>query len=270
MTRFESVLLDIGLMDTLACRDSLVHRLDPRAKLLTTLIFVITVVSFDKYEISALFPFFIFPIILITLGNLPLNYLIKKLILVSPFVLFIGIFNPILDREIFTQLGPLEIAGGWVSFVSIVLRFILTVISALILISSTGFISVCMAVEKLGAPRIFAIQLLFLYRYLFVLIEEASRIVRARALRSFGGKGMGIRVFCSLIGHMLIRTFDRSHRIHQAMLCRGFDGEIRIRRPLKIRYFDVLFTLGFSILFVLMRFYNVPQILGNFIMERLL
>ena len=76
------------------------------------------------------------------------------------------------------------IGCGWISFASILLRFTLTVTAALTLIATTSFTGICMALEKMGCPRVFALQLLFLYRYLFVLVDEASRLIRARALRT--------------------------------------------------------------------------------------
>jgi len=262
-----SALFDIGYMDRLAAQDTPVHRLDPRAKLLTTLVFIVTVVSFGKYEISAYIPFFIYPTILMALGNLPPGYLLKKIAVVLPFALLIGIFNPILDREILVRLGQFGVSGGWISFVSILIRFVLTVGSALILIACTGFNAVCMALEKLGTPRIFAIQLLFLYRYLFVLVDESARMVRARSLRTFDGRAMGVRIFGYLLGHLLLRTLDRAQRIHLAMFCRGFDGEIRMLRPLKIGATELVFFLGWSTFFILMRMYNVPQVAGDWILR---
>lgn len=262
-----SALFDIGYMDRLAGQDTPVHRLDPRAKLLTTLIFIVTVVSFGKYEISAFIPFFIYPTILMASGNLPPVYILKKIAVVLPFAFLIGIFNPILDREILVRLGQVNISGGWISFVSIMIRFVLTVGSALILIACTGFNAVCMALEKLGTPRIFAIQLLFLYRYLFVLVDEGARMVRARSLRTFDGQAMGIRIFGYLLGHLLLRTLDRAQRIHLAMFCRGFDGEIRLLRPLKIGRAEIFFFLGWSVLFLLMRLYNIPQVAGKWILH---
>jgi cobalt/nickel transport system permease protein len=267
MAKIESSLFDLGVLDTLACRQSAVHRLDPRAKLVTTLVFVCTVVSFGKYEISALMPFVLFPLALLLAADLPAGILLKKLLLAAPFAFFIGVFNPLLDRQILLQLGSLEISGGWISFISILLRFALTVFAALILIATTSFTGVCMAMERLGAPRIFALQLLFLYRYLFVLIDEALRMVRARALRTFHGRGMGMQVAGHMAGQLLLRTLDRAQRIHQAMLCRGFDGEIRMLRPLHIGRLEVLFTLGWSAFFLLLRFVNLPQLLGDFLTE---
>ncbi|HBD09304.1 MAG TPA: cobalt ECF transporter T component CbiQ [Syntrophobacteraceae bacterium] len=267
MATIESSFLDITYLDTLSYQDTPVHRLDPRVKVLATLLYIVCILSFNKYELSALIPFVIYLVVLVALGNLPMAYLLKKVMLAAPFAFFIGIFNPLLDRAVLMHLGPIEISGGWVSFASIMIRFVLTVSAALILIASTGFNAVCMALGKMGAPSSFAVQLLFLYRYIFVLTDEALRMVRARSLRSFGGKGLGLRVFSYMIGQLLLRTLDRAQRIHLAMRCRGFDGEIRMVRPLKICGRDVAFLLGCSALFFLMRLYDIPQWMGHTVTE---
>ncbi len=265
MATIENNLFDIGYMDTLASGNTGLHQLDPRAKLITTLIFVCMVVSLGKYEISIMIPFVIYPLAMIVSGELPGGYLLKKILLVAPFVILIGIFNPLMDREILVQIGSLGITGGWVSFFSIMMRFGLTVSAALILISLTGFNAVCMALEKLGVPRPFVIQLLFLYRYLFVLIDETSRMVRARSLRSFGTGGLNFKIFVLLVGQLLLRTLDRAQRIHLAMCCRGFDGNIRINRPMKFGFSEIRFTLAWSLLFICFRYYNIPLKMGELI-----
>ena len=267
MAKIDKHFFDIGYMDTLSSQQTPIHRLDPRAKLITTLVFITVVVSFGKYEISALIPFFVYPVFLGSMGNVPPVYLLKELLLVSPFAILIGIFNPLLDREILISLGGVGISGGWVSFTSILMRFTLTVGVALTLIAVTGFNAVCMALEKLGVPKVFVVQLLFLHRYMFVLVDEASRMVRARSLRSFGNSGSGIRIYGPLVGHLLLRTIDRAQRIYLAMCCRGFDGEIQIMRPLKFGPIEIGFICGWSALFVLMRFYNLPVLLGDVFME---
>ena len=241
MVTIESSLLNIGYFETLSYQQTPLHRLDPRTKLLTTLVFIIAVVSFGKYEITGLLPFMIYPVALIAVGNLPPGYLVRKILLAAPFAFFIGIFNPLLDRNVLVQLGPVGLSGGWVSFASIMIRFTLTVSAALILIASTGLNAVCLALERLGAPTGFVVQLLFLYRYIFVLTDEALRLVRARSLRSFQGRGLGFKVFTHLIGQLLLRTLARAQRIHLAMRSRGFDGKIRLAAspgtPLKGRGF---------------------------------
>ena len=267
MATIDRHFFDIGYVDTLSSQQTAVHQLDPRAKLLTTLVFVVTVVSFDKYEISSLIPFFIYPVVLCAIGNIPPSFLIKKLVLVSPFAILLGIFNPLLDREILIRLGGLEISGGWVSFASILIRFVLTVGVALTLIAVTGFNAVCMALEKLKVPKIFVVQLLFLHRYMFVLVDEAARIFRARSLRSFGGEGSGIKSFGSIVGQLLLRTIDRAQRIYLAMSCRGFEGHIHVMRKQRIGSREVGFIVGWSLIFILMRFYNLPVLMGRILTE---
>lgn len=267
MANIESSFFDLGILDSLAAGRSPIHRLDPRAKLATTLVFVCTVVSFGKYEISALLPYLIFPLALVLRADLPAGLLLKKLLLAAPFAFFIGVFNPLFDRQILMQLGPLAISGGWISFASILLRFALTVFAALVLIATTSFTGVCLAMERLGAPRVFVLQLLFLHRYLFVLVDEALRMVRAQALRSFRGRGMGLKVAGLMAGQLLLRTLDRAQRIHQAMLCRGFAGDIRMLRPLRIGRREIFFTLGWTAFFLVLRFINLPLLVGEFLME---
>lgn len=267
MARIEAAFYEIGSLDTLAGGETFLHSLDPRAKVVTTLIFIFCVVSFEKYQISALLPFFVFPAVLITTGQLPFGFLVKKLLFVAPFAFFIGVFNPLFDQRILFHIGTLGISGGWVSFASILLRFSLTISATLILIATTSFSGVCMALEKIGAPRVFTVQLLLLHRYLFVLVEEAGRLVKARAMRSFNGKGTGMSVFGHMAGQLLLRTLDRAQRIHLAMQCRGFSGEIRQLRTFVLGRNEIIFMLGWTSVFLLMRFVNLPQLLGRFLLE---
>jgi len=264
MPSLEEGLYDLGRLDRLAYGNTSVHRLDPRAKVITTLVFLVCVVSFGKYEVVAMLPFVLYPIVMATEAALPLGFLVRKLAAVAPFAILVGIFNPLLDREIVVQIGTLEVAGGWVSFASILVRFFLTTIAALVLIATTSFSGVCVGLERMGVPDVLVTQLLFLYRYIFVLGEETMRMARARALRSFGSRGMGLAVYGQILGHLLLRTYARATRIYQAMLSRGFDGRVRILRRLDFTARDGAYIVGWSAAFVLFRLYNIPVLLGRF------
>jgi len=88
------------------------------------------------------------------------------------------------------------------------------------------------------------VQLLFLYRYLFLLAEESGRLRRARDLRGIGARGRTLRVAAAALGVLFTRTLDRAERIYQAMAARGFDGTIRQLRTLQFRRTDALFLAG--------------------------
>lgn len=239
---------------------SRVDRLDPRAKWVVTFAFVLTVASFGKYEVSRITPLFLFPVAIMAVSNVPVRSLLGKTLLALPFVLFVGLFNPFFDREVLLNLWGVPITGGWVSFLSITLRSLLAVSSAILLVMTTPFDHLCLGLEKLRVPRILVTQLNFLHRYMFLLRDEAQRMVRAHHLRSVGNKPkIALSTAGSMIGLLLLRALDRATRIHRAMLVRGFDGEVRLIRPLCFSWSrDGAFALCWMSFFLLARFVNLP------------
>jgi cobalt/nickel transport system permease protein len=270
MTSIDGALLDFKRLDLLAFGDTALHRLDARAKVIVTALFVMLVISHDRYELAALFPFFIFPAAMIAAGNLPFAYIARKVLLLCPFVIVVGIFNPLIDRTIVLHLGSLAVSGGWLSFFSIITRSILTVGSAFTLLALTGFPGACRALEQLGMPRPFAVQLLFLYRYIFVLTEEGGRAARAGQLRSCGKKGLGVKSFGGMIGNLLLRTWQRAERVHIAMLSRGFDGRFHTSRQTAFGIRECIFIVGWALLLITLRTVDITRFIGSIITGRLL
>ena len=265
MASIDGALLDFKRLDRLAMGDTVIHRLDPRAKVMATLAFIVSVISFGKYELTGIAPFFIFPVAMAALGNLPPGYIVKKIVLLCPFILMVGLFNPFFDREVLIHLGPFGVTGGMVSFASIVMKAVLTVGAAIVLICVTGFPDICRALECFGMPRAFVVQLLFLYRYIFVLTDEGVRVSRARQLRSFDGKGSGMKTCGSMLGHLLLRTWLRAERIHMAMLSRGFTGEFHTRRKFHFGTREMLFLMVCFAMFITLRLHDASQLLGGFV-----
>jgi cobalt/nickel transport system permease protein len=264
---FDEKYFDIGRLDRLSYRDTFVHRLDPRAKVIATMLFLFTVISFPKYEVIALAPFFLYPVLLMTVGEVPVRFMIRKIIVVSPFAVFIGIFNPILDTRTAAVIFGVSLSAGWISFLSILMKFALTISAALLLIATTSFPGVCHALRRLGFPALFVSQLLFLYRYLFVLMEEAMRIIRAREMRSFGTGSTGIKVSARLIGILFLRTVDRAERIYYAMLSRGFQGDIPTLKRSHIALSDLLFLAVMIAYLWAFRFFPITEGIGRVVQE---
>ncbi|PKN06285.1 MAG: cobalt ECF transporter T component CbiQ [Deltaproteobacteria bacterium HGW-Deltaproteobacteria-7] len=262
---FDEKYYNIGFLDQLSYKNTIVHRLDPRAKVIITLLFLFTVISFPKYEIVALLPFFLYPVLLMTLGEIPFMFIFKKVVFVSPFAVFIGIFNPLLDSGQVSIFHGFMISAGWFSFFSILIKFTLTVSTALLLIATTSFPNVCHALRQLGLPSLFVSQLLFLYRYIFVLMEETMRIVRARNMRSYEKRGHGIRVFVRIIGILFLRTVERAERIYFAMLSRGFQGDMPTLKRFHFSRGDLGFAVFFIVFLFIFRFYPATEILGRFV-----
>jgi len=267
MSKIEARWADLRHLDDLAAGSSPIHRLHPGAKLLATFVFLLVVTSFPKYEVAGLIPLAAYPIILLSLGNLPLRPVAQRLLFAMPFIVLIGIFNPLFDRAPALELGPVIISGGWLSLASIILRSTLAIAAALLLLATTGIDAIGMALGQLKVPRSLIMQLLFLHRYLYVLLDEFTRTVRAYSFRSLKeGEGIRYRVWGSLLGQLLLRTVDRARRIYQAMLCRGFAGEIRLLRRERFRAKDAAYLLVWSAFFLFARLVNIPKLLGTLLL----
>ena len=254
--------LEVGRLDELGRMDSAIHRLDARAQILTTALFLVAVMSFPRYEISALLPLCLYPSVLISQAGLPTGYLLRKVAIAAPFAILVGLFNPLLDRHPLAPSGVLALAGGWYSFASILLRFALTVLAALVLVSCTGVHRLCAGLERLGLPRVLTVQILFLYRYFFVIGDEGSRMLRGVSLRS-GTQALPWRIYGALVGHLLLRTMDRANRIYRAMLARGFDGTVRVLLPTTFGWRDAVFVAGWGCFFAAARRWNLAELLGR-------
>lgn len=262
MSRIDAALRDLRTLEELAARDTPLARIDPRAKVLATLAFIVVVVSFDRYAVAALLPLAAYPVLLAVQGDVPARPVLRKLLLASPFAVMVGLANPLLDRAPMMLIGDATIAAGWVSFGSILLRFALTVGAALVLVAGTGMHALCVALGRLGVPAVFTAQLLFLFRYAFVIGEEAARMAAARELRS-SGRRPRLAEWAPLAGHLLLRAFERAQRIHRAMLARGFDGELRSLCELRWSPRDTAFVLGWGAFFALARAVDLPLVLGR-------
>ncbi|GBD88012.1 nickel transport protein NikQ [bacterium BMS3Abin03] len=263
----ETIKLEIHALDVLSRGNSRIHRIDARIQLFVTVVFVLSVMSMSRYDIIALFPFFIYITAIIAIGGLPVISLIKKALLMSPFAIMIGIFNPFFDKTPYLNVYGLNITGGWLSFISIILRFFLTVEAGLILISVTGMYRICKALRQLGLPEVFVTQILFLYRYLFVLIEEGTGMIRAKELRVFNKRQNNLKLFGRMAGSLFLRTFNRAQRIYQAMVARGYKGEIKMLENSKINSVDIMYGIGWTMFFLAVRFYNIPVLMGSAVLK---
>lgn len=262
MTNIDASLFNFAAFDRLSRQDGLPQRLDPRTKVVTVLAFIVCVLSFNRYQITALIPFLLFPAYFIFAGRVPLAFVGRKLMLAAPFILLAGLFNPLFDKTPLHIAGGYVVTGGWVSLGAIIFRFLLTVGAAVCLMATTEFAALCAGLVRLGLPQAFVLQLSFLYRYLFVLVDEGARMSRARALRSFKGRGLGLKVYGNIIGQLFLRSLDRSRRVHKAMLCRGFTGELRTARRLEMSAGDWTFMASWLVFFVAARFVDLPALVA--------
>lgn len=222
---------------------SLIHQLDPRVKLLATVAIILSNVFLPDGAWAAFFITWVAILIFIVLAKITPGFVLKRALVAVPFALvaFTVMFTlPGTEIAQFHLFGwTLSIsAEGLVRFISILVRAWLSVQVAILLTATTTFPDLSHGLRHLHVPLILIAVLSFMYRYLFVLSEEAERLLQARAARSArlpGGKRTSVfwraKNAGNMVGQLFLRSYERSDRVYQAMVARGFEGEFLTLNP---------------------------------------
>ena len=263
MDQLSNAQAELREMDALAAEDSPVHRLHPLCKLLVTAAYIVTVVSFPKYALSALAVMVLYPVVLFQAAGIPVRLCFWKLRIVLPLVCAVGLVNPFLDHTPLMQLGGFVLTGGMVSMVTLVLKGCFSLMASFLLIATTSIDSLCAALRRLHVPEVLTTLLLLTYRYIGVMLEEVSVMTEAYKLRAPGQKGIHISAWGSFLGQLLLRSMDRAEELYHSMLLRGFRGEFYYAEVPACRISGVVFTAVCIAAFGCARAFDIPAALGG-------
>lgn len=234
-------IFDVMAFEQLAERKSWVNQIHPMMKLIVVIFYLFAVASTDTQQIQLILMLGIFPLLWIFIADVPLILIASQMILPALIGASLGVFNVFMDREVLFHF-IIPITSGSMAFLVIVLKSVFSVMCTLLLVSTTKLEDIGYAMEKLKIPPVFVTILLFVYRFLFLLIDEITQTQQAYHLRS-DQRGIHIKVWGSLIGPIIIRVYERSQMVYEAMCLRGFDGTFYRTENEKINIKDILFLL---------------------------
>lgn len=229
-------------LDPYRPRPSLVHALDPRVKFVLAVAFILAVALTP----AGAWPVYVLLLAIVVsvelLSELGLGYVWQRAVIALPFALAALplLFTVPGEALLSFRLGPWPLAisdAGLARFVSVALKSWLSVQMAIVLAGATPFPELLLAMRAVGLPRLLVSVIGLMWRYLFVLVDETMRLLRARAARSGHAAVAGARpggsltwrarVTGGMAGNLFLRSFDRADRIYAAMAARGYDGEVR-------------------------------------------
>lgn len=233
--------------------------LHPFTKLLSLILFLIFVITTDIKNFNSLLFHFVFIFIFFLFNRVSFIKTLKYLLNIVPFIILISFSSLFMKTNDLVSISILNhfnfvISFRIIFFISILFKSTLSILYLFLINESTSFESLIKSLKFLYLPDIFISIILFVYRYLFLLIKEAKRIEIARDLRYFGGYFFRqINVFSNIVGIILIRSIERSERIYYSMISRCFDGEIRIFEKSRLKSFDYIFLIFFSLYLFIVR-----------------
>jgi cobalt/nickel transport system permease protein len=239
-----------------------IHRLDPRVKLLNTIGMIVSNVLLPDGAWLAFLASFLLITVLSLIAQIRMSFVLKRSLLAIPFALAAFTIMFTLPGEPLAEfsIGSWQLSitdAGLVRFLSILIRSWISLQAAILLTATTKFSDLAHGLRHLRVPLILIAIISFMYRYLFVLGEEAERLLQARAARSARIPGRAkpsvfwrARVAGNMIGQLFLRSYERSDRVYHAMVARGFKGEFLTFTPHIMQPGDWIALLIFSLALV--------------------
>jgi len=240
--------MNANAFDRYLARASAVHRLDPRVKVLLTVAFIVAVALLPEAAWLRFGAAAVLLLVVTVAARLSPVMIARRSLLGGPFLLAaITVLFTVPGRALWEGPWGLHITdAGLLRFSAIAARTFLSLGAAILLTATTRVPDILHALRHLRVPAVLVGIIAFMYRYLFVLVEEVGRLLRARAARSArlpgvrGGGSVGWRAAVAghMAGQLFVRSLDRSDRVYQAMLARGYRGELLTLAPHAMRPAD--------------------------------
>ncbi|MDG6243022.1 MAG: cobalt ECF transporter T component CbiQ [Methanolobus sp.] len=242
------------VIDTYSTLDSILHRFDPRAKLITFTILIFSFAFITELVVALLAV--IFSIILIFISRIPLHFVYISLKFPALFIFMIIVVMA------FTVQGSPLIGLGYVSITIeglyigalIFLRAIASLILAFLMLATSRFDEIIKAMYSLKIPNILIQMITFSYRYIFVLLGEFFTMKRSMYTRGFKMKlnQYSLNIIGNMIGMLLVKSYERGEKVYRSMLSRGYTGNPRLFTDFRMVMADymlssVLLLIAFSV-----------------------
>lgn len=207
-------------------------------------------------QMIALFCALFFSMVLMIVARLKQKHVALRLLLVNSFIFFLWFFIPFTypgSKTLFS-VGTLNLSAEGVHYALIItLKSNAIIMACLALLGTSSLFSLVHALRHLYVPEKLVNLFFFCYRYLHVVHHEYNKLSNAMKIRCFqpGTNVHTYKTYAYLLGMLIIKSFERSERVYQAMLCRGFKGEFWMLEHFQLKRSDVisgvvlfLFTVG--------------------------
>jgi len=199
-----------SFIDKYAYLSTPVHNLNPRLKLV---IFAVLLIYFLVVPVTwwvALLNIFSLGVIL-AISHVPMKFVFKRLVVIFPFLFVIIFFIPLFQEQ------------TWGDALRTFVRALCSVMTLILYMSTTRIAVVLSEMRELGVPG-FVVQILsFMYRFFFIFTDELEHIELAvKARNPKGSKKFYYKAITRMLGMLIIRSYERSEQIYQAMQLRGY------------------------------------------------
>jgi len=234
--------------------DSLIHRLDPRTRIVTFTLALLIVVSVPPGDLIPFLLFYPFLCILVMLSRVPFAYILRRCAVITPFALMAAGMMMLTGGTDQAPMRNAVIDARTGAAISIMLKAYAAVILLTLLTSTGRFHRLLEGMRALRMPPLLGVLSAFMYRYAFILSDEVMRTSRARLSRTPGSLRVGrFRTYGNQAATVFLRSWERSQTVYNAMCARGFTGEFPLTSDLRLGGGDMLFMVLVTVMFLVGR-----------------
>jgi cobalt/nickel transport system permease protein len=202
--------MNASFLETYHRLDSPVHRLSAGLKLLVVLVVLLLLIWVPIQYWPFYLGWALCLLLVAGLSKIPPWFLIRRLLILEPLVLGVAV------------LAWFQPHGGFI-FCRILVKSTLCLFTLVLLSNTTSFSQIIRILQKIRVPSLLVSTLALMYRYLFVLVDEAERMKRARASRTFTRqRSLQWKSLGAIVGQLFVRSTERAERIYAAMCSRGW------------------------------------------------
>lgn len=187
------------------------------------------------------------------IAHIPIRLIWRRLLAVTPFLLFMVIFLMLTAPSgesnitiVFEYMGSISLnCEALETAMRLCIKAVIVVSIMPLIVDTSPYAVTVMALRSVGIPESISQMLLLGYRYIFVFRDEAARMYRSMVLRGFSPRTdmRTLRIIGSFVAMIFVRSYERTQRIHDAMVARGYRGAFPVTVEFKAAPRDVIITI---------------------------
>lgn len=205
--------------------DSVVHRLDPAAKVVGLVLFVMAVALTPRHAVTAFAIDAVVVAGVVLIAGIPVRVVASRLLVIVPFLMFAVLVPFIAGGAQIEVLGvSLSRDGLWAAW-NVIAKSVLGAMASIAFAATTPVPDVIRGLTRLRVPHVLVGIVAFMFRYLDLLVDQMRRMRHAMVARGHDPRWLWqVRPIAASAGTLFVRSYERGERVHQAMLARGYAG----------------------------------------------
>jgi len=221
---------------------SLIHKLDPRVKLIYALVFSLVIAL--QNNLGSAITGFVISIGLTLLAQIRIKEILRRLFVVDKFILLLWLILPwsYPGDTLFSIIGLNFTHQGILFTLLLTIKANAIMLILICFLATSSIFDIVHSMIHLRIPEKLVFLFFLMFRYIWLISDEYERMKRAIKARGFKFRNSihTYRTIGYIVGGLLVKSYIRAENLYRAMVCRGFVGKFWLIDHFKFRFIDLI------------------------------